>query len=237
MTTDSVRSWQAQTPHPQEPAVPAHTHVFCLQQKEMMNGGKGTRPRVRARGDSPVERSTKLPVSSSHQRSTSQRCVANHAFTTCYTTQPTTAAYDHMEREEPRKRFRDMGHLTVELKGRSVASKIAEEGKTTKQKKHYRISGWPLNVWQASSGGSPADLLIASRWDFDSVMMHVKIRIINRNRGGDYREPRAAPLVITPSRGNNYGHHGNHHANLDTCAPWSCVPVSCRKTTFEGLSL
>lgn len=102
---------------------------------------KGTGPKVRARGDSPVERSTKLPVSSSHQRSTSQRCVANHAFTTCYTTQPTAAAYDHMEREEPRARFRDTGYLTVELKGRSVASKIAEAEKTTKQQKHYWISG------------------------------------------------------------------------------------------------
>lgn len=202
-----------------------------------MNGGKGPGPKP-VPGEIVLwsgAQSCLFPALTSS--STSQRCVANHAFATCYTTQPTTAAYDHMEREEPRVRFRDMGYLTVELEGRSVASKIAEEGKTTKQKKHYRISGWPLNVWQASGGGGPADLLIASRWDLDSVMMHVKIRIINRNGGGDYREPRAAPLVITPSRGYNYGHHGNHHANLDTCAPWSCVPVSCRKTTFEGLSL
>jgi len=54
----------------------------------------------------------------------------------------------------------------------------------------------------------------------DSEMMLMTMRIINRSEGGDYRE-QSGPLVITPSGGSNYGHHGNHHANLATCSPWS----------------
>lgn len=47
-------------------------------------------------GDTPVELSTKLPAPSSRQRPTSQRYVANRAFTTRYATQRTTAVCDHM---------------------------------------------------------------------------------------------------------------------------------------------
>lgn len=111
MMTDSVRSWQAQTPLPPEPAVPAHTHMLSVCNRRKWWTEEEARPRDRARGDTPVELSTKLPAPSSHQRSTSQRYVANHAFTTRYTTQRTTAVYDHMEREEPRGTYWDIGYL------------------------------------------------------------------------------------------------------------------------------
>ena len=56
----------------------------------------------------------------------------------------------------------------------------------------------------------------------DSVMMLTTMTKINGNADGDYRE-QSTPLVITPSRGSNYGHHGNCHANLATCALWPAL--------------
>lgn len=37
------------------------------------------------------------------------------------------------------------------------------------------------------------------------------------------------PLVITPGRGSNYGHHANHHANLDTRAAQSVYVYESQK--------
>lgn len=75
--------------------------------------------------------------------------------------------------------------ISVDLKSRSGGSEITVEGNTRKEKKHCRINGRPLNVWQGSGRESPADCQIASRCACDSVMMLMTKRIINRNRGGD----------------------------------------------------
>lgn len=111
MMTDSVRSWQAQTPLPPWTSCPS-THTCFL----FATGGNDERRKRPGPETVPEEillwswaQSCLLP--SSRQRSTSQRYVANHALTTRYTTQRTTAVYDHIEREGPRGTYWDIGYL------------------------------------------------------------------------------------------------------------------------------
>lgn len=69
-----------------------------------------------------------------------------------------------------------------------------------------------------------------------NAMMFVAMGIINRNGGGDYREPRPL-LVITPSGGSNCGRRGNRSANTATCAPWCVCRGGDNGTTCEGCRL
>lgn len=110
----------------------------------------------------------------------------------------------------------------------SVASKITAKRNTTKSQKHDSINGRPLNAWRRSGEEVRKALQVVQLHPAVSsnAMTLVAMRIINRNGGGDYREPRPL-LVITPFGGSNCGRRGNRNANTATCAPW-CV---CRGRT------
>lgn len=146
--TASVRSWQQQTAWW---ASCLGTHVLSVCNVKL--GEIINRVQIRActKEDTPMELSTKQPAPAPSPHTTPLwsmiKCKGRSL-------QPKGTCWDIRYLWWPDSR-RDGSEITV-------------EGKTRKEQKHCRISGWPLNVWQ----GKPCGLLncISPRlWQCDDV--------------------------------------------------------------------